>query len=153
MWSTSSSLKSQIKLVLYFVNCHFGSFIYTAELKVISFGENNKLITTPAQNWSKTAQNILKLTAIISEKTWEKQNHHRNRWTAQGELFSKQSKRNNALWRWRDKAHSVYMHAYHMSQMEASFSSRFMLLDSFYLTVSWTLISNLSLHCDEGYVT
>lgn len=33
-----------------------------------------------------------------------------------------------------------YMHTYHVSQMAASSSSRFMLLDSFSLTPSWTLI-------------
>ncbi len=37
-----------------------------------------------------------------------------------------------------------YMHAYHIAQMAASCRSRFMLLDSLSLTVSWTLIHNWS---------
>ena len=88
----------------------------------------------------KTAQSISNLTAIKSENAHQ-QNHHRNRWTAQGELLSKQIKRNSALWRREAKC----MYAYHMSLMAASSSSRFMLLDSLSPTPSWTLI-----HCTSG---
>lgn len=51
-------------------------------------------------------ENCLKCLKAYGFESTQKQNHHRNRWTAQGELFTQQSKRNNALWRWRAKVHS-----------------------------------------------